>query len=164
MSLCCISIRDEESQGQTWLLLYRCVQSSAFCGQGALVPPAPADLFCCTPVVFQCITALWPWGHETWQGQLMILWAPLTSLCSCTNISQGRGETAARAVSLSFPSLFNGRNFAGLVRNTLVQSSGEKNSPSPSFLMCVPPHENIVKRSDTEAYAGRAHPKGRCVI
>lgn len=42
------------------------------------------------------------------------------SSCSHANISQGRGEPAARAVSLSFPSSFfnfNCRNFADLVQN-----------------------------------------------
>lgn len=42
------------------------------------------------------------------------------SSCSHANISQGRGEPAARAVSLSFPSSFfnfNSRNFADLVQN-----------------------------------------------
>lgn len=60
MSLCCVSIRDEESQEQTWVQHYRCVQSSAFHGPGALVPPAPTELFCCTSAVFQCTIVLRP--------------------------------------------------------------------------------------------------------
>lgn len=46
----------------------------------------------------------------------------------------------------------------------LAQSAGEGNSPSPSFLTCIPPHKNIAKGSDTEAYAGSARPEGRYVI
>lgn len=51
-----------------------------------------------------------------------------------------------------------------LCRTLLAQSAEERNSPLPSFLMCTPPHKNIVEGSDTEAYAGRAHLGGRYVI
>lgn len=80
MSLCPVSIRDEGSQEETWMQLYRCAQSSTSPGQSALLSPAPRDLFCCISVAFQCTIPLWPWGSKTCLGQLMILPAPMQTL------------------------------------------------------------------------------------